>query len=127
MLRLTQQSVGVASTRHSKKHSSTLLTGGVGSPQNGLTSDDFLKKIKMQQDNDKHRHNPRNNDAVAPQTSTQKSYTMLHQQQQASNQSGSHATGGLTINSPKYGTGQRPDPAILTDILNLTSASATNA
>jgi len=49
------------------------------------------------------------------------------QQQQASNQSGSQATGGLTINSPKYGTGQRPDPAILTDILNLTSASTTNA
>ena len=53
MLRLTQQSVGVATTRHSKKPggAGSLLTGavGVGSPQNALntTSDDFLKKIKM--------------------------------------------------------------------------------
>ena len=59
MLRLTQQSVGVATTRHSKKPGGggSLLTGavGVGSPQNALntTSDDFLKKIKMQQDHDK--------------------------------------------------------------------------
>ena len=54
----------VASTRHSKKPtvSGSLLTGavGMGTPSNSAlnaTSDDFLNKIKMQQDKDKHKSN----------------------------------------------------------------------
>ena len=84
MLRLTQQNIGVASTRHSNKPvSGSLLTGavGMGTPSNNAlnaTSEDFLKKIKMQQDHDKQRSNNTSGaNPGVPQTK-QKSFTVLH-------------------------------------------------